>query len=284
MGLPFLSSGPYCVEEGHSLYKGKVLSIAGSDPSGGAGVQADIKTITALGCYAATCITSITAQNTTGVFASWDMTTEVLEKQMTAVLSDIKMDSIKIGMLPVALIDIISELLPSDGTPIILDPVMVATSGAILVDYQRFSSAISPLASKIFLITPNITEAETISGMKIRSKQDMIHAGTDIMERTNISRVLVKGGKFSEKYIESILVTEHGTSSFSNEYIPGVFHGTGCTLSSAIASFMAQKISLEQSIHLAIDYLVGTLKNVPKIGNGNSPVFHNYSAASALQL
>lgn len=257
------------------LYRGKVLSIAGSDSGGGAGIQADIKTITMLGCYAATCITSITAQNTTGVYGTWNLAPEAVEKQVMAVLSDIKIDSIKIGMLPPRLMETVANVIPGD-TPVVLDPVMVATSGFELVGATEFMKCSGALLKKVSLLTPNIPEAEHMSGVKIRTKQDVIRAG-EIIKSLGVSGVLVKGGHSdAEEYVEDILLTESGVLCFKNARIPGRAHGTGCTLSSAIASFVACGLSIEESVESAIGYLTNTMRAAPKIGCGYNPVFHNY--------
>ncbi|MGN7678343.1 MAG: bifunctional hydroxymethylpyrimidine kinase/phosphomethylpyrimidine kinase [Anaplasma sp.] len=256
-------------------YKGKVLSIAGSDSGGGAGIQADIKTITILGCYAASCITSITAQNTMGVHGIWDLTPEIVKQQITAVVSDIKIDCIKIGMLPVSLVETVSQLIPPN-IPVVLDPVMVSTSGRQLVETKSFPDSVGTLFKKICLITPNIAEAAIIAGMQIHTVQDMIRAG-EIIRSLGVSRVLVKGGHLNEEeHVEDVLLTENGVLYFKNPRIPQKVHGTGCTLSSAIASFIAQGMSIEQSVKLATDYLARTISTIPEVGQGFNPVFHNY--------
>ena len=260
------------------MYKGKVLSIAGSDPSGGAGIQADIKTITMLGCYAACCITALTAQNTLGVSDSWDMTSEIVEKQIASVLSDIEVDAIKIGMLPVSLICTVAKALPQ-GVPVVFDPVMVSSSGFSLVAHGDFVSSFIPFAKKIDLVTPNITEASIISGRtRIDTIDDMSDVAATIMEMLRVNAVLVKGNvSHKGEHVESILLTHRGVRHYKNKRVPRVIHGTGCTLSSAIASFLAQRFSLEKSVELAFDYVSHAVKNIPRVGQGSSPVFHNYS-------
>ncbi|MGN7661291.1 MAG: bifunctional hydroxymethylpyrimidine kinase/phosphomethylpyrimidine kinase [Anaplasma sp.] len=268
-------------------YKGKVLSIAGSDSGGGAGIQADIKTITMLGCYAASCITSITAQNTTGVYGVWNLAPEVVEQQIATVVSDIKIDSIKIGMLPVNLVETVSQLIPHN-IPVVLDPVMVSTSGHKLVETKSFPDSIGELFKKTCLITPNISEAEIIAGMQIHTIQDMVRAG-EAIRAWGVSRVLVKGGDLNEgEHVEDVLLTENGVLYFKNPRISQKVHGTGCTLSSAIASFIAQGMPIEQSVKSATDYLARTISTIPEVGQGFNPVFHNYdlshsAAATASQ-
>ncbi|ACZ49490.1 phosphomethylpyrimidine kinase [Anaplasma centrale str. Israel] len=251
-----------------------MLSIAGSDSGGGAGIQADIKTVTMLGCYAAACITSITAQNTTGVYGTWDLAPEAVEKQIVAVLSDIKIDSIKIGMLPPSLMETVARLIPV-GIPVVLDPVMVATSGYELVEATEFMKHSGSLLKKVSLVTPNIPEAEHMSGMAILTKRDAIRAG-EAIKSLGVGSVLVKGGHSDGEYVEDILLTENGVFCFKNTRCPGKVHGTGCTLSSAIASFIACGLSMEESVESAIGYLASAMR-APKIGHGCNPVFHNYA-------
>ncbi|MFV9838672.1 MAG: bifunctional hydroxymethylpyrimidine kinase/phosphomethylpyrimidine kinase [Aaplasma endosymbiont of Hyalomma asiaticum] len=262
------------------MYKGKVLSIAGSDPSGGAGIQADIKTITVLGCYAMCCITALTAQNTLGVLDSWNMSAEIVEKQMTSVLSDIKVDSIKIGMLPVDLIDTVAGVLP-ENVPVIFDPVMVSSSGFPLVQHDDFVSSFVPLTKKVSIVTPNIVEASIISGKSVINSSDTMHdAAVRISEKLHVNAVLVKGNISQEgEYVENVLLTQNGAHHFKNKRIPSVIHGTGCTLSAAIASFMAQKLSIKESVEHALDYVSHAIKDTPKVGQGLDPVFHNYFLA-----
>lgn len=262
------------------MYRGKVLSIAGSDPSGGAGIQADIKTITVLGCYAACCITSLTAQNTTGVYGIWDVSPEALEQQIYHVLNDIKIDAIKIGMLPHSLIEIVSKSIP-EGIPVVLDPVMVSTSRHALVKKESFMEHMKELINKTYLLTPNVEEAELISGQRILNKEDMLDVGKKLAQlyRTN---VLLKGGTIAqENYVENILFSEDRTQSFVNKKINKTLHGTGCTLSTAIACFLAQGTSLEESIHAAMEYISNAISLIPKVGTGFNPVFHNYGVIRA---
>ncbi|KDB56088.1 phosphomethylpyrimidine kinase [Anaplasma phagocytophilum str. MRK] len=259
------------------MYKGNVLSIAGSDSGGGAGIQADIKTITMLGCYAATCITAITAQNTQEVRGVWELAPEVVKGQLEAVLDDLKVDAIKIGMLPVGLIGVVAESLPCE-IPVILDPVMVSTSGFELTDPMGYTESIRPLAQNAALVTPNIKETEALSGMKnIRTREEIVTAGNKIIQFLGIKAVLVKGGIWEEEeFVESVLIYDGKTVFFRNERAPGELHGTGCTLTSAIACFIARGLSLEESTRLAFDYVSCTIKNAPIVGQGLRPLFHNY--------
>ena len=253
-----------------------MLSIAGSDPSGGAGIQADVKTISLLGCYAACCITSLTAQNTTGVFGVWDVAPEVLEKQLSHVLEDIEMDAIKIGMLPPHLVEVVHKAIPEE-VPVVLDPVMVSTSGHELVRQESFLSHLEKLLVKTLLLTPNIEEAEILSGEHILSREDMLRVGTQLAESTG-TNVLLKGGALEQQgLIENILFSDTGVHSFTNMKIDQTLHGTGCTLSAAIASFLAQGLSLEKGVKAAMHYISQTVVAIPQVGSGYNPVFHNYN-------
>ena len=258
-------------------YKGKVLTIAGSDSCGGAGIQADIKTISALGCYAASCITSVTAQNTSQVYNVYNIPQDIIKQQIEAVLSDINIDAIKIGMLPSSeAIIAVAQSLPN--IPIIADPVMISTSNFRLMDNSAIFDFIKHIICRATIITPNITEAEVLAQTKIINQDDMIKASQQI-KSLGAKYVLIKGGHINQEIINNILLTEdYQILNFPHQRIfDGELHGTGCTLSSAIASFISQKISVQESVNLAIQYILKTIKTVPQIGKGNNPVFHNYN-------
>lgn len=253
----------------------RVLSIAGSDSSGGAGIQADIKTITAHKMYAMTVITALTAQNTTGVFAVEDASAGFVLKQIEAVFEDIVPDSIKIGMVSnINIINSIAEGLDKFGARnIVLDPVMVATSGGKLMKdnaTQALSSKLFPLAR---VITPNIPEATALSGMQISNQRDMEISAKRLFEEFGVS-VLIKGGHL-ETSSDDLLI-ENGTLHwFSSERIKTQnTHGTGCTLSSAIACGLADGLDLPSSIAQAKAYITGALKANLSIGHGNGPLNH----------
>ncbi|MGN7619018.1 MAG: bifunctional hydroxymethylpyrimidine kinase/phosphomethylpyrimidine kinase [Ehrlichia sp.] len=189
-------------------YKGKVLTIAGSDPSGGAGVQADIKTISSLGCYAASCITSVTVQNTIQVYSTYDMPQNVIQQQIEAILFDINIDAIKIGMLPsFEAIIAVEKSLPLN-VPIIVDPVMVSASNFRLMNDNAVSHFIEHIIPKTTIITPNIPEAETLAQTKITNQDDMIAASKTI-KSLGAKSVLVKGGHIYQEIINNILLTEN---------------------------------------------------------------------------
>ena len=252
------------------------LTIAGSDSSGGAGIQADIKAMTMLGVYAMSAITALTAQNTTGVTAVLEVTPKFLQQQLDAVFEDIPPDAVKIGMVSSAeLIKTISERLKFYGAKnIVVDPVMVATSGAKLIDdnaVETLKKYLFPLAT---LITPNIPEAEKLSDIKINSADDMEKAAKFIFENYGCA-VLCKGGHNLNDandilYNGEIKIFNGKKISTTNT------HGTGCTLSSAIAAGLAKNLSLTESISAAKNYLSGALSAGLNLGKGSGPMNHAY--------
>ena len=253
----------------------KVLSIAGSDSSGGAGIQADIKTISSLGNYAMTAVTSLTAQNTMGVFAVQDSTPEFLKAQLDCVFTDIFPDAVKIGMLSSSrLIETIGERLRFyKAKNIVLDTVMISTSGTPLLDItaqETLKSVLFPIAD---VITPNIPEAQELSGIRISSKNDMQKAAAVIGDKYETS-VLCKGGHLNGN-ASDLLYTDNRFIWFDGEKIDSKnTHGTGCTLSSAIACGLADGLSLEESVYNAKQYINGAIKASLNIGSGNGPLNH----------
>ncbi|MBO5371811.1 MAG: bifunctional hydroxymethylpyrimidine kinase/phosphomethylpyrimidine kinase [Lachnospiraceae bacterium] len=257
------------------------LSIAGSDSSGGAGIQADIKTMTMNGVYAMSAITALTAQNTTGVTGILEVTPEFLEKQMDAVFTDIRPDAVKIGMVSSAeLIKVIAERLQYyKAQNIVVDPVMVATSGSRLLQNEAVSTLIDRLLPIASVVTPNIPEAEVLSGMKIHNKEDMILAAEKICESCKAA-VLLKGGH-SIGDANDLLYAEGKTYWFKEARIDNPnTHGTGCTLSSAIASNLAKGYDLETSILRAKEYITGALRAMLDLGNGLGPINHSFNLYS----
>ena len=253
------------------------LSIAGSDSCGGAGIQADIKTMTLNGVYAMSAVTALTAQNTTGVSAILEADADFLEKEINAVFEDIFPDAVKIGMVSSsALIEIIAERLKFyQAKNIVVDPVMVATSGARLIN----DSAINTLKEKLLpianIITPNIPETEVLSGMKISDKNDMEKAAVSIGEKFKCA-VLVKGGH-SINDADDILYSNGKITYFKGKRIDNPnTHGTGCTLSSAIAANLAKGYSLEQSVERAKEYISGALAAMLDLGKGSGPMNHAF--------
>ena len=253
------------------------LSIAGSDSCGGAGIQADIKTMTLNGVYAMSAVTALTAQNTTGVSAILEADADFLEKEINAVFEDIFPDAVKIGMVSSsALIEVIAQRLKFyQAKNIVVDPVMVATSGARLIN----DSAISTLKEKLLpignIITPNIPETEVLSGMKISDKNDMEKAAVSIGEKFKCA-VLVKGGH-SINDADDILYSNGKITYFKGKRIDNPnTHGTGCTLSSAIAANLAKGYSLEKSVERAKEYISGALGAMLDLGRGSGPMNHAF--------
>ena len=257
------------------------LTIAGSDSSGGAGIQADLKTMTANGVYGMSAITALTAQNTTGVTGIMDVTPEFLEKQIDAVFSDIFPDAVKTGMVSSSeLIHVIADKLKKyNASNIVVDPVMVATSGAKLISddaIETLKECLLPLAT---VITPNIPEAEVLSGMTIESEEDMEKAAKMIFEKYGCA-VLCKGGH-QVNDANDLLYSSKGPVWFKGKRIDNPnTHGTGCTLSSAIASNLAKGESLENSVKAAKDYISGALEAMLDLGKGSGPLAHNYMLIS----
>lgn len=254
-----------------------VLTIAGSDSIGGAGIQADIKSITCNGCYAMTAITAMTAQNTLGVKSIQESSPEFLEDQIDAIFSDIVPDAVKIGMVSNRkLIEIISRKLKEYGAKnIVLDPVMVATSGAKLISEDAIETLKENLIPLATLITPNIPESEILSGMKIETEEQMVYAAKHISEKFKTA-VLVKGGH-SINDANDVLYADGKFLWFPQERIENSnTHGTGCTLSSAIASHLAKGEPIECAINSAKKYLTECLKAGLDLGKGSGPLMHNY--------
>lgn len=254
-----------------------VLTIAGSDSIGGAGIQADIKSITCNGCYAMTAITAMTAQNTLGVKSIQESSPEFLEDQIDAIFTDIVPDAVKIGMVSNRkLIEIISHKLKEYGANnIVLDPVMVATSGAKLISEDAIETLKENLIPLATLVTPNIPESEILSGMKIETEEQMVHAAKHISEKFSTA-VLVKGGH-SINDANDVLYADGKFLWFPQERIENSnTHGTGCTLSSAIASHLAKGEPIEFAICSAKKYLTECLKAGLDLGKGSGPLMHNY--------
>ena len=256
--------------------KSIVLIIAGSDSSGGAGIQADIKTVTALGSYAMTAITAITAQNTTGVKSIVPISTNEIFNQITFTIKDIKPDAIKIGMLHSnKVIDsVIRSLKIANIINIVLDPVMVAKGGAKLIDDNAIKMLKDRLIKRVMLITPNIPEAEILTNTFIRSKEDMIFAAHKLIEM-GASNVLIKGGHLTSKIVQDIFVSKSDIKIFNNKrYKTKNTHGTGCTLSSAITTFLSCGKPIKKSCELGINYVNSGIRTNPKYGKGHGPINH----------
>lgn len=255
------------------------LTIAGSDSSGGAGIQADIKTMTMNGVFAMSAITALTAQNTTGVTGIMNVTADFLAQEIDAVFTDIRPDAVKIGMVSASdLIGTIAERLAFyKAENIVLDPVMVATSGARLISEDAISTLTSELIPLADVITPNIPEGETLSGMEIKTPDDMVTAARGISEKYGCA-VLLKGGH-NLNDANDLLARRDGTMRwFNGKRIANPnTHGTGCTLSSAIASNLAKGFDLETSVARAKKYISGALSAMLDLGKGSGPMDHAFA-------
>ena len=254
------------------------LTIAGSDSGGGAGIQADIKTMTMNGVFATCAITALTAQNTLGVTGIMDVSAEFLAKELDAVFTDIPPDAVKIGMVSAtSIIETIAEkLIEYKAKNIVLDPVMVATSGAKLISDDAIYALTEKLIPLATLITPNIPEAEVLADMKITSVEDMLSASKIISEKYSCA-VLCKGGH-SLNDSNDLLYSAGNYKWFNGKRIANPHtHGTGCTLSSAIASNLAKGYDLETSIQRAKDYISGALNAMLDLGAGSGPMKHNFN-------
>ena len=252
----------------------KVLIIAGSDSGGGAGIQADIKTITYFKGYAMTAVTAITAQNTMGVQSIFPLPKQIVVDQINSINNDLTPDAVKIGMLAdEAIIEYISKSISN--YKIILDPVMVATSGDVLVSDEIITSIKNNLICKSFLITPNIYEAEILNKKKINSLEDQINAGKNLL-KLGCKNVLVKGGHGKSDNINDVLITSNGDEHIfkSKKIISTNTHGTGCSLASAIATNLSLGIDIQESIKISIEYVQNGIKNAPDFGSGNGPIRH----------
>ena len=254
----------------------KVLSIAGSDCSGGAGIQADIKTITVHKMYAMSAITALTAQNTTGVYGIVDVSPEFVAQQLDCIFTDIRPDAVKIGMVSSsAIINAIADkLIEYKAVNIVVDPVMVSTSGSRLLKEEALSSLRKNLLPLANVLTPNIPEAVELSGIKICCK-DTMRAAAQTIAKTGGMYVLLKGGHFEDS-ADDLLVAPDGTEKwFLSERIDNPnTHGTGCTLSSAIACGLASGLSMEESVASAKVYVTEALKCFLDLGSGRGPLDH----------
>jgi len=256
--------------------KSKILIIAGSDSSGGAGIQADIKTVTALGSYAMTAITAITIQNTTGVKSIVSIDPKEISNQIEFTSKDIRPDAIKIGMLHSAEVikSVICSLNLIRVKKIILDPVMIAKAGTKLIDDKAIKLLKNKLIKKVSLITPNIPEAEILTNTRIKTKEDMIFAASKLIN-LGAKNVFIKGGHLDSKIVLDIFVNKKEIMIIKNKRITtSNTHGTGCTLSSAISTFFACGKTLKKSCELATIYVNNSIRSNPNYGKGHGPINH----------
>jgi hydroxymethylpyrimidine kinase/phosphomethylpyrimidine kinase len=250
-----------------------VLTIAGLDPSGGAGIVADIKTIAALGCFPAAALTSITYQNTTGVFGAEHQTAATLRAQVEPIVQDLNVAGAKTGMLPTAeIVAEVARLFAEGNLPKpVVDPVVVATSGDVLIDDEAFQILKTKLFPLARVVTPNIPEAEKLAGFPIHTEADMRRAAETI-QSLGARAVLVKGGHRGDAV--DILLSDDGTfTEFRSEYLDvGEVHGSGCTLSAAIAACLGKGMTLEKAVGAAKEYVTNAIRSASRIGRGAMPL------------
>jgi hydroxymethylpyrimidine/phosphomethylpyrimidine kinase len=264
--------------------KGRVLVIAGSDSGGGAGIQADIKTITALDAYAATAVTALTAQNTQGVHAIHDVPEDFIAEQIRVVLEDIGADAIKTGMLHrpgiiKAVARCLRELAP--GVPVVVDPVMVAKGGAKLLDDDAHQALVEELLPLATVLTPNVPEAESLTGMTIADEAGMAAAAARLRQM-GPAAVLMKGGHMAGETVIDLLVDDSGAHRFTAPRLDTPHtHGTGCTLASAIAAGIAQGLPLAAAVARADAYVRAAILSAPGFGKGHGPLNHAHPLEAA---
>ena len=257
-------------------FLGRVLIIAGSDSGGGAGVQADIKTVTVLGGHAATAITAITVQNTLGVQSVHALSPDLIAAQAWAVLDDIGADVIKIGMLgSAAVVEIVARLLDAAaGIPAVIDPVMIAKGGQDLLDDDAIDGLRRLLIPRATLLTPNAPEAAALTGLSVETTDDLRRAGEALL-RLGAQSVLMKGGHVPGDTVVDILMSDTGETTFEGLRLDTRHtHGTGCTLASACATGLAQGLPLEQAVARAWGYTAEAIRRAPGFGAGHGPLDH----------
>jgi hydroxymethylpyrimidine/phosphomethylpyrimidine kinase len=255
--------------------RGRVLILAGSDSGGGAGIQADIKTVTALGGYAATAVTAITVQNTLGVTAVHPIPPEIVLAQARAVLDDIGADALKTGMLgSIALVEVVAQALDSANAPAVVDPVMIAKGGASLLEAAALSAVKTLMIPRAALLTPNAPEAAALTGLACETTDDLRRAG-DALLRMGAGACLMKGGHIAGERVVDLLVTLDGECAFEGPRLDTRnTHGTGCTLASACATGLAQGMSLTDSVARAWAYVHEAMLRAPGFGAGHGPLDH----------
>ena len=262
---------------------GRVLVVAGSDSGGGAGIQADIKTVTALGGYAATAITALTAQDTTGVHGVVPVPAGFVKQQIEVVLADIGADCLKTGMLYSAeIIDGVADVFEAnaDGMPLVVDPVMVAKGGSALLEPAATQALKARLILRATVVTPNVVEAEALGGMAIGSLQDMRHVAAMLLS-LGPEAALLKGAHLPGDTVHDVLVTEDGEEVFESPRIATRHtHGTGCTLASAIATGLAQGMAIREAVIRARAYVLEAIARAPGLGAGHGPLAHGHTVTS----
>ncbi len=256
--------------------KGRVLVVAGSDSGGGAGIQADIKAVMAMGGYATTAVTALTAQDTLGVHGVFAVPPSFTQLQMRRVLADIGADAFKTGMLAdCATVEAVAEIFAEHpGTPLVLDPVMVAKGGHALLAEKAVASLMAVLMPLASVITPNVPEAEILCGLRISTPDDQMRAAETLLRR-GVPAVLLKGGHMDQPELTDVLATQHGITVLrAPRRATRHTHGTGCTFASAIAAGLAQGMALEPAVRRAHAYVQAALASAPGFGAGHGPLNH----------
>jgi hydroxymethylpyrimidine/phosphomethylpyrimidine kinase len=258
---------------------GRVLIIAGSDSGGGAGLQADLKTVTALGGYAATAVTAVTVQNTLGVTGVLPVPADMVMAQARAVLDDIGADALKTGMLgDIAMVETVAAILDSAaGIPAVVDPVMTAKGGAALLATDAMDAVRRLMVPRAWLLTPNVPEAEALTGLGIASLEDQRRAGEALLA-LGAQAVLMKGGHLDGERVTDLLLTPEGETLFESARLETRHtHGTGCTLASACAAGLAQGLTLEAAVARAWAYVQEAIARAPGLGRGHGPLDHAWT-------
>lgn len=272
-----VSATPHTAPDGRRL--GRVLVLAGSDSSGGAGLQADVKTVMALGGYATTAVTAVTVQDTTGVKSVWPVPTEAIEAQARAVLDDIGADAIKTGMLgAVETVELVAKLLDgaAAGIPAVIDPVMSAKGGAALLSDPAVDALKALLIRRARLLTPNAPEAEALSGRVVADLDGQRRAAEELL-RMGAQAVLLKGGHVPGERVVDLLATPQGETLYEAERLDTRHtHGTGCTLASACAVGLAQGLPLTDAVARAWAYTAEAIRRAPGLGHGHGPLDHGW--------
>lgn len=259
-----------------------VLTIAGSDSCGGAGIQADLKTFSALGTYGMSVITAVTVQNTQGVFGCQDMTPDIIKGQIDAIFTDISVSAVKVGMVSqIATIQAIAEKLKQyDAKNVVIDPVMISKSGFDLMQPEAKETLIKELIPLAFVVTPNLPEAEVITGMEIKTIEDMKQAAKVIYDM-GAKNVLLKGGHLESDATDILFDGENYTAFQGERIATKNTHGTGCTLSSAIAANLAKGNTVQEAVGAAKEYITVAIAHALDIGKGVGPTHHFYSLYKA---
>ena len=253
-----------------------VMIVAGFDPSGGAGVLADIKTVSAFGCYGVAAVTSLTFQTTQQVFGALNQSAETVRRQIIPLFDDFEVVAIKTGMLPTPeIVREVAAIIESQSVPVVVvDPVLKSTSGFELTDTRTVDALTRYLFPLATLVTPNIAEAERIAGVEIRDQLG-VHRAAEAILRTGCAAVLITGGDAGSQSSTDLLLDAHGADVFSTERIESVhLHGTGCTLASAIACLLARGRSLREAVPIAKRYINEAIAGAPGLGKGNGPLDH----------